>query len=179
MKIIRNELKSDLNLRTEKDYPIKGIEFIDINPLMLQKETLKEITDKFVVELKDKNIDYIVAPEARGFLFGSMVAYELNIGLIPVRKKGKLPPTTVEKTFDYEKEYGKDTLEIPKLVNDDYKGKRFYIIDDIYATGNTLKSIKDTITSLGGVVVGEGVVMNIVELNGNKELFSLIDINEE
>ena len=179
MKIIWNELKSNLNLRTEKDYPIKGIEFIDINPLMIQEDTLKEITDKFILELKDKNIDYIVAPEARGFLFGSMVAYKLNIGLIPVRKKGKLPPTTVAKTFDYEKEYGKDTLEIPKLVNDDYKNKRFYIIDDIYATGNTLKAIKDAIITLGGIVVGEGVVMNIVELNDNKELFSLIDVNEE
>ena len=179
MKIINNKLDFDLNLRTEKDYPIKGIEFIDINPLMIQKETLKEITDKFVNELKDKNIDYIVAPEARGFLFGSMVAYALNIGLVPVRKKGKLPPTTVEKTFDYEKEYGKDTLEIPKLVNDNYNGKRFYIIDDIYATGNTLKSIKYAIISLGGNVVGEGVILNIVELNDNKELFSLIDINEE
>lgn len=179
MRIIRNELKNKLNLRTEKDYPIKGIEFIDINPLMLQKETLKEITDKFVMKLKDKNIDYIVAPEARGFLFGSMIAYKLNCGLIPVRKRGKLPPTTVEKSFDYEKEYGKDTLEVPKLVNNEYKNKRFYIVDDIYATGNTLKAIKEAIINLGGIVVGEGVVMNIVELNDNKELFSLIDVNEE
>ena len=179
MKILRNELQSDLNLRTEKDYPIKGIEFIDINPLIIQKETLEEIVDKFALEIKNKNVDYIVAPEARGFLFGSMVAYKLKVGLIPVRKKGKLPPTTVAKTFDYEKEYGKDVLEIPKLVNDEYKNKKFYIIDDIYATGNTLKAIKDAIIKLGGEVVGEGVVMNIVELNNNKELFSLIDINEE
>ena len=179
MKIIRNELKSDLNIRTESDYPIKGIEFIDINPLVLQKDTLEEIADKFAREIKNKDVDYIVAPEARGFLFGSMVAYKLNVGLIPVRKKGKLPPTTVEKTFDYEKEYGKDMLEIPKLVNDEYKNKKFYIIDDIYATGNTLKAIKEAIVELGGEVVGEGVVMNIVELNNNKELFSLIDINEE
>ena len=179
MKVLRNELKSELNLRTEKDYPKKGVEFIDITPLILQKETLKEITDKFVSELKNKEIDYIVAPEARGFLFGSIVAERLNIGLIPVRKKGKLPPTSVEISFQYEKEYGKDTLELPKLVNDRYNNKKFYIIDDIYATGNTLKSIKGAITKLGGKVIGEGVVMNIVELNDNKDLFSIIDINEE
>ena len=179
MKILRNELKAELNIRTEKDYPIKGIEFIDITPLILQKDTLKEITEKFVEELKDKNIDYIVVPEARGFLFGTAIANELNIGCIPVRKKGKLPPTTVQKQFEYEKEYGKDILELPKLVNEEYKNKKFYIIDDIYATGNTINSIKQAIESLNGIVVGEGVVMNIVELNNNKEIFSLIDVNEE
>ena len=179
MKIIKNVLKSELNIRTEKNFPIEGIEFIDITPLILQKETLRDITDKFVEFLKDKNIDYIVAPEARGFLFGTAVANELNVGFIPVRKKGKLPPTTVEMQFDYEKEYGKDILELPKLVNDEYKNKNFYIIDDIYATGNTMKSIKESIINLGGNVIGEGVVMNIVELNDNKELFSLIDVNEE
>ena len=178
MKILKNQLSNELNIRTEMDYPVKGIEFIDITPLILQKNVLKEITEKFVKELKNKAIDYIVAPEARGFLFGTAVANELNVGCVPVRKKGKLPPTTVEMTFDYEKEYGKDVLELPKLVNESYEGKNFYIIDDIYATGNTMKAIKDAIESLDGKVVGEGVVMNIAELNNNKELFSLIDINE-
>ena len=179
MKIIKNVLKNELNIRTEKNYPIEGIEFIDITPLILQRETLKEITEKFVEYLKEKEIDYIVAPEARGFLFGTAVANALNIGCIPVRKKGKLPPTTVEMQFEYEKEYGKDILELPKLVNQVYKNKKFYIIDDIYATGNTMKAIKESIEKLGGEVVGQGVVMNIVELNNNKDLFSLIDVNEE
>ena len=178
MKILKNELKNELNIRTEMDYPVKGIEFIDITPLILQRNVLKEIIEKFTNELKDKNVDYIVAPEARGFLFGTAVANELNVGCMPVRKKGKLPPTTVEISFEYEKEYGKDILELPKLVDESYKDKNFYIIDDIYATGNTIKAIKDAIESLGGKVVGEGVVMNIAELNNNKELFSLIDINE-
>lgn len=178
MKILKNELINELNIRTEKDYPVKGVEFIDITPLILQKKVLKEITEKFFEELKEKKIDYIVAPEARGFLFGTAVANELNVGCVPVRKKGKLPPTTVEAQFEYEKEYGKDVLELPKLVNESYEGNNFYIIDDIYATGNTMNAIKNTIESLGGKVVGEGVVMNIVELNNNKELFSLIDINE-
>lgn len=179
MKILKNELKNELNIRTQKDYPIEGIEFIDITPLVLQKETLKEIIDKFVEELKDKNIDYIVAPEARGFLFGSAIANILNVGCVPVRKKGKLPPVAIEKEFEYEKEYGRDVMELPKLVNSEYLNKNFYIIDDIYATGNTMNSIKSTIEGLGGNVLGKGVIMNILELNNDKEVFSLIDINEE
>ena len=179
MKILKNELKKELNIRTEKDYPIKGIEFIDITPLFMQKDVLNEIIERFAEELKNIELDYIVAPEARGFLLGASVANELNIGCIPVRKKEKLPPTTVEKQFEYEKEYGKDILELPKLVNESYRGNRFYIIDDICATGNTLDSIKQAIEDLGGIVVGKGVIMNIIELNNNKEMFSLINVNEE
>ena len=179
MKIVKNILKNELNIRTEKDFPIKGMEFIDINPLILQKETLNEIIDLFVEELKDKKVDYIVAPEARGFIFGTPVAYKLGCGCIPVRKKGKLPPSTVQASFDYVKEYGKDTLELPKLVHSRYRGKNFYIIDDVYATGNTLNAIKDAIIKLGGNVLGEGVLINIAEFNNNKELFSILDVNEE
>ena len=179
MKVLKNELQNELNIRTEKDYPIKGVEFIDIMPLFLQKDVLNEIIERFVQEIKNKKIDYLVVPEARGFLIGAAVANKLNIGCIPVRKKGKLPPTAVEKQFEYEKEYGKDVLELPKLVSEDYSGNRFYIIDDICATGNTLEAIKHALEDLGGIVVGEGVIMNIVELNNRKEMFSLIDVNEE
>lgn len=179
MKILRNSLKNELNIRTEKDFPIKGIEFIDIMPLVMEKNVYKEIIDSFVLDIKEKNVDYIISPEARGFILGSTISYILGVGLIPVRKKGKLPPTTIEKEIVYEKEYGKDILELPKLVNDSYSGKRFYLIDDIYATGNTFNSIKDVIKELGGSVVGEGVILNIKELNDNKDLFSLIDVNEE
>lgn len=178
MKILKNKLKSELNIRTEKNFPIKGIEFIDINPLMIQKETFDEIVNHFVNELKSKEIDYIVAPEARGFLIGSAIANKLNIGLIPVRKIGKMPPTTIKKQIIYEKEYGEDILELPKLVKDDYSNKNFYIIDDIYATGNTAQAIKKAIEELGGRVKGIGVIINIKELNNDK-VFSLIDINEE
>lgn len=68
MKILKNKLKNELNIRTQENYPVKGVEFIDIMPLIIQKETLKEIIDLFVNEVKDKNVDYIIAPEARGFL---------------------------------------------------------------------------------------------------------------
>ena len=179
MKVLKNILKSKLNIRTEKDFPIKGIEFIDINPLIMNKETFDEITNLFVEEIKKKNADYIISPEARGFLFGCPVASKLNMGFIPVRKKGKLAPTTVETQLEYEKEYGKDILELPKLVNSEsYKDKNFYIIDDIYATGNTARAIKEAVETLGGKIIGTGVVINIKELN-NDNIFSLIDINEE
>lgn len=178
MIILKNNLTNELNLRTEKDFPVKGVEFIDITPLILQKNILSEITDKFIEEIKNKKIDYIVAPEARGFIFGTAVSVKLNIGCIPVRKMGKLPKSVVEKQFEYRKEYGIDILELPKLVHSKYKGKRFYIIDDIYATGNTVKAITNAIQSLGGTVVGAGVVLNIKELNNDK-VFSLIDVNEE
>ena len=179
MKILNNKLKQELNIRTEKDFPIKGIEFIDINPLLIDKKTYNEIIEKFVKEIKNKKIDYVISPEARGFLFGCPVANKLNIGFIPVRKKGKMPPTTVETSFEYEKEYGKDILELPKLVNNEsYSNKNFYIIDDIYATGNTARAIKEAVEKLGGNILGIGVVIDINELN-NDEKFSLIDINEE
>lgn len=93
--------------------------------------------------------------------------------------KKKLPPTTVQTTFEYVKEYGKDELELPKLINnEEYKDKNFYIIDDIYATGNTVQTLKKEIEKLGGNVVGISVVINIKELN-NDELFSILDVNEE
>ncbi len=179
MKILKNNLKNKLNIRTQKDFPINGIEFIDITPLIIQKEVLSEIIKKFEEELQDKNIDYIVVPEARGFLFGVAIAEKLKIGCIPVRKKGKLPPTTVETEFNYEKEYGKDQLELPKLIDSTYKNKNFYIIDDIYATGNTMNAISDIIKGLDGNIIGKGVVMNIIGLNNDKEVFSLLDVEEE
>ena len=179
MKILKNELKSELNIRTEKNFPKDGIEFIDIMPLIIQKETFNEIIEKFAQEIKDKQVDYIVGPEARGLIIGAAVANKLEIGFIPVRKAGKLPPTTVETKFEYEKEYGKDILELPKLINNEsYKDKNFYIIDDIYATGNTARAIKEAVESLGGNIVGTGVVINIKELNDDN-VFSIIDINEE
>lgn len=178
MKILRNELKNELHIRTQKDFPKAGVEFIDIMPLIIQKETFKEIIDKFVEEIKDKKVEYIVGAEARGFIIGAAVARQLNIGFVPVRKAGKLPPNTVEKQFSYEKEYGKDKMELPKLVDEEYTGKRIYIIDDIYATGNTMKAMKNAIEEVGGIIVGQGVIMNIKELNDAKDVYSLLDIHE-
>ena len=130
MKILRNELKNELHIRTQKDFPQEGIEFIDIMPLIIQKDTFKEIVDKFVKEIKDKKVEYIVGAEARGFIIGAAVASKLDIGFVPVRKAGKLPPTTVEKQFSYEKEYGKDEMELPKYHNKIDTGN-IHIIDEI------------------------------------------------
>ena len=179
MKILKNELRNKLNIRTEKDFPKEGIEFIDIMPLIIQKEIFNEIIEKFVQEIQDKQADYIVGPEARGLIIGAAVANKLGLGFIPVRKTGKLPPSTVEIKFEYEKEYGKDILELPKLVNEEYTGKSFYIVDDIYATGNTMKAIKQAIEDAGGIIKGQGVIMNIKELNNDSDIYSLLDINEE
>ena len=179
MKIIKNNLKTKVEIRTMKDYPKKGIEFLDITPFMLDREAFNEIINMFVEELKDKNIEYILAPEARGFYFAGSIAQKINAGVIPIRKRGKLPPKYVETSVDYEKEYGKDQLWIPKLVEDEYLGKRVYILDDIYATGNTARAIEKAIKDLGGIVVGTGVIINIIELNNNKEVFSLMDVEEE
>ena len=179
MKILKNLLENDNYIRTEKDFPIKGMEYLDIVPLLLDAEIYKEITNIFVKEISNKNVQYIVSPESRGFFFGCTVEEKMKLGFIPLRKKGKLPPTTVQTTFEYVKEYGKDELELPKLINnEEYKDKNFYIIDDIYATGNTVQTLKKEIEKLGGNVVGISVVINIKELN-NDELFSILDVNEE
>lgn len=179
MKILKNNLEENLKIRTQKNYPKEGIEFIDITPLTLNKKVFNEIIDKLIDEIKNKDVDYIVSPEARGFLFGPVVANKLNIGFIPIRKKDKLPPVAIEQEFSYEKEYGKDILVLPKLVEDNYNNKKFYILDDIYATGNTMSSIKEAIENLNGNVVGEGVIIKIKGFKENKELFSLIEIEEE
>lgn len=181
MKILNSKLGEELieGIRTQKDYPIKGVEFIDIIPLTLDIQIFNKIVEKFVDEVKDKNIDYILAPEARGFLFGPTIANKLGIGLVPIRKKGKIPPDYVEAEFSYEKEYGKDILELPKLITTNYEGKNFYIIDDIYATGHTAKALENKIKELGGNVIGTAVIINIPKLNNNKEVFSLMEIDEE
>ncbi len=178
MKIVKNNFKSNIKLRTQKNFPVEGIEFIDITTIFLKRENFKEMIDIFTNQLKDKNIDYIVAPEARGFLIASAVADRLDVGIIPVRKKGKLPDVAIETTFEYEKEYGKDTFCLTKLVDDSYKDKNIVILDDIYATGNTVKSIKKELKNLGANVLDVCVIMNIIELN-NDEVFSIIDVNEE
>ena len=166
-------------IRNIQDYPKKGILFRDITTLLQNKDAFKYAIDKMAEQISSEKIEYIVGAESRGFLIGSALAYKLNCGFIPVRKKGKLPPTTVKSTFEYVKEYGKDELELPKLINnEEYKDKNFYIIDDIYATGNTVQSLKKEIENLGGNVVGISVVINIKELN-NDELFSILDVNEE
>ncbi len=177
MNIIKNLLNYELPIRTQQDFPIKGVEFIDITPFITDNKIYNDIINSFISHLKDMKIDYIIAPEARGFLFGCSVANKLDCGFIPSRKINKFPSDFIEKSFSYVKEYGEDCMCLPKLYNESYEGKNFYIIDDVYATGNTAKAIEETIIQLGGNFIGTGVLLNIASLNNSENLFSVIDVD--
>ena len=153
------------------DYPEKGIIFRDISPLMADGEAYSAATKEIVKYAQKKEIDMVVGPEARGFIVGCPVAYEMKVGFAPVRKPGKLPRETIEVT--YEKEYGTDTLT---LHADAIKpGQRVLVIDDLLATGGTVKATIDLVEKLGGVVVGCAFLIELKELNG-RQLISNYDI---
>ena len=164
------DLKS--KIRVIEDFPVKGISFKDVTTLTKDSKACKYAVDKFVENLKDKNVDYIVGPEARGFLFGSAVAYGLNAGFVPVRKPGKLPGDTLIE--EYELEYGTNTLEIHKDAIE--PGKNVAIVDDLLATGGTVKSAVKMIEQLGGNVVGLEFLIELESLEGRKGL-EKYDIN--
>lgn len=148
-------------LRFIDDFPVKGVKFIDISPKLADKEDFADIINKMSVTVPE-DTDYIIAPESRGYIFGTAVADKLHIGFVPIRKPGKLPDDLVL-SVDYYKEYGKDSLCLPK--NDNYKNKNFYFIDDVLATGGTLEASKKLIEKCGGNFVGSGVYINIKALN--------------
>lgn len=145
-----------------KDFPKRGILFRDITPLMADGKAYKYATDQIIDFAKKVNPDIIVGPEARGFIFGCPVATHLEIGFVPVRKPGKLPRETV--SVKYELEYGHNELSIHK---DDIKpGDKVFIIDDLLATGGTVKATIDLIEAQGGIVVGIAFLIELTELNG-------------
>lgn len=158
------DLKS--KIRVIEDFPIKGISFKDITTLTKDKDAFKEAVDRVVEDLKTKDVDYIVGPEARGFLFGAAVAYALGVGFIPVRKPGKLPGET--KANEYELEYGTNTLEIHSDAID--KGDRIAIVDDLLATGGTMLSAAKLIESLGGEVVAMEFLIELESLGARAKL---------
>ena len=158
-------------IRVIEDFPHEGISFKDITTLIQDKEALKEAIDQIVEHLKDKNIDVIVAPEARGFIFGVPVAYALGAGFVPVRKKGKLPGETLE--ISYGLEYGSDVLQIHK--DSIKKGQRVAIIDDLLATGGTVEAAVSLIEQMGGNVVGIAFLIELEALKG-RDLLKGYDI---
>ena len=158
------DLKS--KIRVIEDFPEKGISFKDITTLIKDNEAFVEAVNLIVEDLKDKEIDYIAGPEARGFLLGAAVAYALGIGFIPVRKPGKLPGETI--SHEYELEYGKNTLQIHKDSIE--KGKRVAIVDDLLATGGTILSAAKLIESIGGEVVALEFLIELEFLNGRDKL---------
>ena len=158
------DLKS--NIRVIENFPKEGISFKDITTLIGDGEGLRASIDAMVDYLKDKNIDVVVGPEARGFIFGVPVAYALGVGFVPVRKKGKLPGETV--SVEYDLEYGTDTLEIHK--DSIKKGQRVAIVDDLLATGGTIQAVAKLITEAGGEVVSLNFLIELTGLNGKEKL---------
>lgn len=153
-------------IRDIPDFPKKGIIFKDITPLLKDKGTFKAAVDMIAGEFKDKNIDFVLSIEARGFIIGPAVAYKLGVGTVPVRKKGKLPFKTNSVT--YELEYGKDTLEVHEDAFK--KGARILIVDDLLATGGTSRAVIDMVEKMGGVVVGLAFLIELTALKGREKL---------
>lgn len=153
-------------IRNIQDFPKPGIGFKDITTLLKDGEAFKEAIDKIVENLKDKDIDYIVGPEARGFLLGAPVAYALGVGFVPIRKPGKLPAEVV--SFEYDLEYGTDKIEMHKDSIEE--GKKVAIIDDLLATGGTVEAATKLIESLGGEIVSIQFLIELEFLNGKEKL---------
>ncbi|EKN64187.1 adenine phosphoribosyltransferase [Neobacillus bataviensis LMG 21833] len=148
------------------DWPKPGIKFKDITPLMNNGEAYKYATDQIVSYAKEREIDIIVGPEARGFIIGCPVAYSLGVGFAPVRKDGKLPRETIK--VGYGLEYGKDVLTIHKDAIQ--PGQRVLITDDLLATGGTIEATIQLVEQLGGVVAGIAFLVELSYLDGRKKL---------
>jgi adenine phosphoribosyltransferase len=148
------------------DWPKEGILFKDITTLMDNGKAFKYATDKIVEYARDKKVDLVVGPEARGFIIGCPVAYALETGFVPVRKEGKLPRETVK--VQYGLEYGQDVLTMHK---DAIKpGQRVLIADDLLATGGTIEASIKLVEQLGGIVAGIAFLIELSELEGRKKL---------
>jgi adenine phosphoribosyltransferase len=153
-------------IRVIEGFPTEGISFKDITTLLQDAEGLKQCINQMADKFKDLHVDLIVGPESRGFIFATPLAYLLGTGFVPVRKPGKLPAESIK--YEYELEYGKDSLEIHK---DSIKpGQKVLIIDDLLATGGTMIAAAKLVEQLGGEVVGLGFLIELVDLNGREKL---------
>jgi adenine phosphoribosyltransferase len=163
-------------IRDVPDFPKKGIRFKDITTLLKKPEPFKYAVDTIVNKYKGQDIDKVVSVEARGYIFGGVLAYNLNCGFIPVRKPGKLPSETLG--MDYTLEYGTNTIEIHK---DALKpGEKVLIFDDLLATGGTVQATCQLVEKLGAKVISCVFLIDLTFLKGseklkNYEVFSLIE----
>ena len=148
------------------DWPVEGVEFKDITPLMAKGAAYKAAVDDIIAYAEKKEVDLIVGPEARGFIIGCPVAYEMEVGFIPVRKPGKLPREVIE--MDYGLEYGENVLTLHKDAVKE--GQRVLITDDLLATGGTIEATIKLVESLGGIVVGCAFLIELAYLNGMSKL---------
>jgi adenine phosphoribosyltransferase len=153
-------------IRDVPDFPKKGIIFKDITPLLADPAGFAQAIDLIATRYRDDKIDLVVGVESRGFIFGAAVALKLNAGFIPVRKPGKLPSKT--QRIDYQLEYGSDALEIH--LDAIRPGQRVLMVDDLLATGGTMRACCDLVTQLGGEVVGTAFVIELAFLPGRKKL---------
>lgn len=153
-------------IRDIDNFPKEGVTFKDITPVLSDKDAFKFVIDKMAEIIKDKKIDLIVGPESRGFIFGCPLAYKLGIGFVPARKPSKLPSDHISETYDTE--YGEATLSIH---SDSLKpGQRVLLIDDLLATGGTINASSKLVERLGGEVVGALFLIEIMSLNGRKNI---------
>ncbi len=167
-------------IRSIPGWPIEGVIFRDLTTLMQDPAAFKESCDIFHNRYKDMNIDKIVGIDARGFVFGAVLAYHLNIGFVPVRKKGKLPHKTISESYSLE--YGEDVLEIHEDALE--KGERVIIIDDLIATGGTVGATAKLVEKLGAEIIECAFVIELPDLKGkeqikNHKIFSIIEFEGE
>ncbi|MGE0801510.1 MAG: adenine phosphoribosyltransferase [Lautropia sp.] len=154
------------HIRTVPDWPEPGVMFRDITPLLQDPKALRVLVNAFVYRYLDRSLDLVAGIDARGFILGSIVAYELNLGFVPIRKKGKLPFTTVAE--EYELEYGNATVELH--ADACRPGDRVLLIDDLIATGGTMLAGARLLERLGGIVVEGAAIVDLPELGGSARL---------
>jgi adenine phosphoribosyltransferase len=163
-------------IRSIPHFPIESVTFRDITTLMQDAEAFQEACNQFYEHYKDQKIDKIAGIDARGFVFGAVLAYRLNVGFIPIRKKGKLPYKTISEKYDLE--YGTAEVEIHEdAIN---KGERVVIVDDLIATGGTVAAAIKLIEKLGGNIIECAFVVELPDLKGrekikDKKIFTLVE----
>jgi adenine phosphoribosyltransferase len=167
-------------IKSVPDFPKKGVMFRDITPLLQEVRTFEGIVGGLARRYRGSEVDAVVAPEARGYIFGGALARELAAAFVPVRKVGKLPRETIRAT--YQLEYGTDTLEMHRDAIQ--PGQRVLLFDDLLATGGTMKACADLVSQLGGVPVGCAFVIELTFLQGRSklaplEVFSLVEYDSE
>ena len=167
-------------VRSIPDWPIKGVIFRDITTLLEDPRAFKAICSIFYNRYVNEKVDKIVGIDARGFLFGAVLAYELGIGFVPIRKKGKLPYKTIRQSYTLE--YGEATIEIHEDAI--AKGDRVVIVDDLMATGGTIAASAALVEKLGGDLLECAFVIELAELRGrekmeNRNCFAIIEFEGE
>jgi len=157
-------------MRYVQDFPEEGVLFEDLTPVLADGAALKVVIAEMAEASKNLGADMIGGLDARGFLLGSAVAYDMGLGILAIRKKGKLPPPVISE--EYSLEYGTAALEIP-AEGMNIEGKRIVLVDDVLATGGTLHAARDLIERAGGIVAGCVVVLEVSGLGGRERLDGL------